>query len=157
VGAPAAGNYALQVGAFAVKSNAERLQKRLEEKGFAVTVRQTSPRLPRHRVLVGEYAAQGDAQAQRNKAVGAGAKGAKVVPAGGGKFTVEAGTFRDLDAAIDLARELQKSGIVSRIDSRPTATGLYQVRIGAYASRQEAQTQLEALRKEGLSPIVVRN
>ena len=155
--APATGNYALQVGSFAVKTNAEKLQKRLEEKGYAVTVRQASPKVPGHRVLVGEYTAQADAQAQRDKMVAAGAKGARVVSAGGGKFTVEAGTFRSLDAAIDQARELQKSGMASRIDSRPAATGLYQVRVGAYASRQEAQTQVESLRKEGVSPIVVKN
>lgn len=155
--APAAGSYGLQVGAFAVKTNAEKLQKRLEEKGYAVTVRQASPRLPRHRVLVGDYTAQADAQAQREKVVAAGAKGAKVAPAGGGKYAVEAGAFRELDAAIDLARELQKSGMASRIDSRPTAMGLYQVRVGAYASQQEARGQVEALRKEGLSPIVVKN
>lgn len=157
VAAPAPGRYALQVGAFAVKTNAEKLQKRLEEKGYAVTVRQASPRLPRHRVLVGEYTAQADAEGQREKVVAAGVKGAKVVPTGGGKFTVEAGTFRELDAAIDLARELQRSGMASRIDSRPTATGLYLVRVGAYPSRPEAQAQVEALRKVGLSPIVVKN
>lgn len=157
VAAPAVGSYALQVGAFAVKTNAEKLQKRLEEKGYAVTVRQASPRLPRHRVLVGEYTAQADAEGQREKVVAAGVKGAKVVPTGGGKFTVEAGTFRELDAAIDLARELQRSGMASRIDSRPTATGLYLVRVGAYPSRPEAQAQVEALRREGLSPIVVKN
>ena len=157
VAAPAPGSYALQVGAFAVKTNAEKLQKRLEEKGYAVAVRPASPRLPRHRVLVGEYTAQADAEGQREKVVAAGVKGAKVVPTGGGKFTVEAGTFRELDAAIDLARELQRSGMASRIDSRPTATGLYLVRVGAYPSRPEAHAQVETLRKEGLSPIVVKN
>jgi len=157
VAAPAPGSYALQVGAFAVKTNAEKLQKRLEEKGYAVAVRQASPRLPRHRVLVGEYTAQADAEGQREKVVAAGVKGAKVVPTGGGKFTVEAGTFRELDAAIDLARELQRSGMASRIDSRPTATGLYLVRVGAYPSRPEAHAQVETLRKEGLSPVVVKN
>ncbi|HEU5394586.1 MAG TPA: SPOR domain-containing protein [Candidatus Methylomirabilis sp.] len=157
MGATAPGSYGLQVGAFAVKANAEKLQKRLEEKGYAVTVQQASPRVPRHRVLVGTYTAKADADAQREKVVEAGAKGAKVVSAGGGKFTVEAGTFRNLDAAIDLARELQKSGLAPRIDSRPTATGLYQVRVGAYPSPQEAQAQVDALRKEGLSPIVVKN
>ena len=157
VAAPAPGSYALQVGAFAVKTNAEKLQKRLEEKGYAVAVRQASPRLPRHRVLVGEYTAQADAEGQREKVVAAGVKGAKVVPTGGGKFTVEAGTFRELDAAIDLARELQRSGMASRIDSRPTAIGLYLVRVGAYPSRPEAHAQVETLRKEGLSPIVVKN
>lgn len=155
--AAAPGSYGLQVGAFAVKANAERLQKRLEEKGYAVTVRQASPRVPRHRVLVGTYTARADADAQQERVVEAGAKGAKVVPAAGGKFTVEAATFRSLDAAIDLARELQKSGLAPRIDSRPTATGLYQVRVGAYASRQDAQAQVDGLRKEGLSPIVVKN
>jgi len=157
VAAPAPGSYALQVGAFAVKTNAEKLQKRLEEKGYAVAVRLASPRLPRHRVLVGEYTAQADAEGQREKVVAAGVKGAKVVPTGGGKFTLEAGTFRELDAAIDLARELQRSGMASRIDSRPTATGLYLVRVGAYPSRPEAHAQVETLRKEGLSPIVVKN
>jgi len=157
VAAPAHGSYALQVGAFAVKTNAEKLQKRLEEKGYAVAVRQASSRLPRHRVLVGEYTAQADAEGQREKVVAAGVKGAKVVPTGGGKFTVEAGTFRELDAAIDLARELQRSGMASRIDSRPTATGLYLVRVGAYPSRPEAHAQVETLRKEGLSPVVVKN
>jgi cell division protein FtsN len=157
VAAPAPGSYALQVGAFAAKTNAEKLQKRLEEKGYGVTVRQASSRLPRHRILVGEYTNQAEAQAQRERVVAAGTKGAKVVPLGGGKYTVEAGAFRELDAAIDLSRELQKSGMASRIDSRPTATGLYQVRVEGYASQQEAQAQLEALRKEGLSPIVVKN
>lgn len=155
--APGAGPYALQVGAFAVKTNAERLQKRLEEKGHTVAVRQATPRVPRHRVLVGEFSAQADADAERENVIVAGAKGAKVVSAGGGKFTVEAGTFRNLDDAIDLARELQRAGLASRIDSRPQTTGLYQVRVGAYANRQEALAQVESLRKEGLSPIVVKN
>ena len=122
VAALAPGGYTVQVGAFAVKANAEKMQKRLEEKGHPVTIRQgSSSKVSGHRVLVGEYAERAAAQAQRDKVAAAGGKGAKVVPMGAGKFTVEAGTFKNLDAAIDLSRELQQSGLVSRIDSRPTA------------------------------------
>jgi cell division protein FtsN len=157
--AAAAGTYTVQVGAFAVKANAEKMQKRLEEKGHAVTIRQgSSSKVPGHRVLVGEYADRADAQAQRDKVLAAGGKGAKVVSMGAGKFTVEAGTFKSLDAAIDLSRELQQSGLVSRIDSRPTAgAGLYQVQVGNYATKEDAESQVATLRKEGLNAIVLKN
>jgi len=155
--APAPGGYTVQVGAFAVKANAEKMQKRLEEKGHTVTIRQGSSKVPGHRVLVGEYAEKADAQAQRDKVAAAGGKGAKVVAMGVGKFTVEAGTFKSLDAAIDLSRELQQSGLASRIDSRPTGAGLYQVQVGSYATKEDAESQVATLRKEGLSPIVMKN
>lgn len=158
VAAPAPGSYTVQVGAFAVKANAEKMQKRLEEKGHTATIRQGSSKVPGHRVLVGEYADnKADAQAQRDKVAAAGGKGAKVVAMGAGKFTVEAGMFKSLDAAIDLSRELQQSGLASRIDSRPTAAGLYQVQVGSYATKEDAESQVVALRKEGLSPIVMKN
>jgi len=157
VAAPASGSYTVQVGAFAVKANAEKMQKRLEEKGHTATVRQGSSKVPGHRVLVGEHAEKADAQAQRDKVAAAGGKGAKVVAMGAGKFTVEAGTFKSLDAAIDLSRELQQSGLASRIDSRPTAAGLYQVQVGMYATKEDAESQVATLRKEGLSPIVLKN
>ncbi len=147
----------MQVGAFASKENAEKMQKRLEEKGHMVTIRQGSSKVPGHRVLVGEYADKADAQAQRDKAAAAGGKGARVVAMGAGKFTVEAGTFKSLDAAIDLSRELQQSGLASRIDSRPTGAGLYQVQVGSYATKEDAESQVATLRKEGLSPIVMKN
>ena len=155
--APASGSFTVQVGAFAVKANAEKMQKRLEEKGHTATIRQGSSKVPGHRVLVGEYAEKADAQAQRDKVAAAGGKGARVVAMGTGKFTVEAGTFRSLDAAIDLSRELQQSGLASRIDSRPMAAGLYQVQVGSYATKEDAESQVAALRKEGLSPIVLKN
>jgi len=154
---PASGSYTVQVGAFAVKTNAEKMQKRLEEKGHTVTIRQGSSKVPGHRVLVGEYADKADAQAQRDKVTAAGGKGAKVVAMGAGKFTVEAGTFKSLDAAIDLSRGLQQSGLASRIDSRPTGAGLYQVQVGSYATKEDAESQVAGLRKEGLSPIVMKN
>jgi cell division protein FtsN len=73
-----------------------------------------------------------------------------------GMFRLEVGSYYNLNKAIDLARTLQEKKYTPKIDSKAVPTPVHQVRVGEYESRTEALKALEALKRQGFTPLIVR-
>ena len=147
--------YTIQVAALIIERNALALTTRLKKLGYTPGVHTTTARIMRHRVYGGEFTSREEAD-QTARRLNVDGFPSHLVESGGGKFGLEVGSFFKLDAAIDLARDLQKKNYASKIVSNPIPTPIHAVRIGQYHSRSEALETLAVITKEGLNPLVVR-
>jgi cell division septation protein DedD len=154
-GVTAEGRYAVQVAALVLERNAHSLRQRLEGLGYAPVIRMGNAAVMRHRVSAGEFASRLDAEAVARRLRAEGFS-ATVIDLPDGKIRVEIGSPFHLDDAIDLAGSLEKKNYPSKIVSEKIHTPVYQVRIGAYPRRAEAAKVLEALKRQGFAPIIVR-
>lgn len=147
--------YTLQVATLVVERNALTLKERLEGLGYTPVIRMTTVPITRHRVYAGEFGSREEAEqtAQRLNVDGF---PSNLVGIEGGKFRLEVGSSFHLNEAIELARSLKKKNYTSKIDSETAPTPVHQVRIGEYENRAEAQKAVEALKKEGFTPLIVR-
>ncbi|GEM_PF-705747 len=155
-GAAAAGTFSLQVGAMVNEANAQKLKQRLEQLGYAPVIRKGMAHLRRHVVTTGDYGDRAGAE-EVAKRLAAQGIAARVTPAAAGRFSVEAGSFTNEDDAIDLARELQKSNYPPRIQDQAQNATIYQVRVGSFPSRAEAQAKGVELKGKGFPYLVVKN
>jgi cell division septation protein DedD len=153
--ASAAGTFSLQVGAMVNESNALKLKQRLEQLGYAPVIRKGMAHLRRHVVSTGDYGDRAGAEEAAKRLTAQGIA-AHVTPVGG-RFSVEAGSFTNEDDAIDLARQLQKSNYPPRIQDQAQNATIYQVRVGSFPSRGEAQAKGAELKGKGFPYLVVKN
>jgi len=146
--------YTVQVASLAVERNAIALKARLEELGFRPIIHTTTAPITRHRVYGGEFERREEAEqtAQKLKVDGF---PSNVVETKGGKFGLEIGSFVHLNEAIDLAHNLQKKNYAAKVVSKAVPTPVYAVRVGEYENRSEAAEVLEALKRQGFTPIIV--
>lgn len=153
--AEAKGEFAVQVASLVLKQNAGTLEKRLEELGYTPVVHMNTATISRHRVYGGEFSSRQDAERTARR-LNVDGFPSSLVEGEDGKFRVEVGSYYNLNKAIDLAHTLQAKRYTPKIHSEAVPTPVYQVRVGEYASRAQALKVLEALKKQGFTPIVVK-
>lgn len=147
--------YSVQVAALVVERNALSLKERLEKLGYNPVIRTTTTRITRHRVYAGEFVSREEAE-QTMRMLNVDGFPSKLVEGEGGKVFVQVGSFLKIDEAIDLARELQQKNHTSKIVSEPVPTQIHAVRVGEYEKRSEALETLDALKKHGFAPLIVK-
>ncbi len=147
--------FSLQVATLVLKRNALALKTRLEQLGFRPIIRTTIAPITRHRVYAGEFRSREEAERTAHR-LNVDGFPSNLVEIEGGTFRLEVGSSFHLNEAIDLARSLRKKNYTSKIDSETAPTPVHQVRIGEYENRAEAQKAVEALKKEGFTPLMVR-
>jgi cell division septation protein DedD len=147
--------YTVQVAALVVERNAVALKARLEQLGFRPIIRTMTAPMTRHRVYGGEFESREEAEqtARRLKVDGF---PSNVVETEGGKFGLEIGSFVEINEAIDLAHNLQKKNYAPKIVSKAVPTPVHAVRVGEYENRSKAVEVLEALKRQGFTPIIAR-
>jgi len=123
--------------------------------GLSPVIRKGSAHIRRHVVTVGDFPDRAGAEDLAKRLTGHGIKGR--VDTATSRFYVEAGSFLNEDDAIDLARELQKLNYPPKIQDRAQNTTLYQVRIGSFATRADAQARGAELKSKGFPYLVVKN
>lgn len=146
--------YAVQVAALVVERNALALKARLEQLGYRPIIRTITAPVTRHRVDGGEFTSREEAEQMARRLNGDGFS-PNLVEAEGGKFRLAVGSFFRVDEAIDLARDLQKKNYTPKILSRAVPTPLHVVRVGEFSHPSEAEEVLQALKRQGLSPLIV--
>jgi len=152
---PRPGSFSLQVGAMINEANAQQLKQRLEQLGYSPVIQKGLANVRRHVVTIGDTperaAAEDLAKLLANQGIRA------RVTSEGGRFTVEVGSFASEDDAIDLARELQKRNYPPMIRDLQQKATLYLIRLGNYASRDEARAKGAELESKGFRYFVVKN
>ncbi|MFQ5988296.1 MAG: SPOR domain-containing protein [Candidatus Methylomirabilales bacterium] len=147
--------FAVQVASLVVKQNALNLIKRLEEHGYTPVIHKTTAPISRHRVYAGEFSSREEAE-QVARRLNVDGFPSNLVEGEDGMFRPEVGSSYDLNKAIDLAHTLQEKKYSPKIVSKGVPTPVYQVRVGEFGSRAQALKALEALKKQGFTPIIVR-
>lgn len=146
--------YAVQVAALVVEQNALALKARLERLGYRPIIRTITAPITHHRVYGGEFTSREEADQMARRLNGDGFS-PNLVEAEGGKFRLAVGSFFRVDDAIDLARDLQKKNYTPKILSRAVPTPLHVVQVGEFSHPSEAEEVLQALKRQGLSPLIV--
>jgi DedD protein len=78
------------------------------------------------------------------------------VPVKGGKFAVQAAATSSEAAALELSERLKKAGLPPYTERIDTAEGArYRVRVGPYASREEAERVRGRLKALGINANIV--
>ena len=136
------------------EANARTLRQRLEKLGYRSTIRKGDVSVTQHVVLVAASGdkSEADALTERLKMEGISATAAE----SDGGYRVEAGRSILLDEAIDLARDLQKKGLATKIVSETVTTTLYRVRVGEFLNRSEARQIGQELRQKGFPVFIVK-
>jgi cell division septation protein DedD len=147
--------YSVQVASLVVEQNARSLQERLKKLGYSAVVQKTTARLTRHRVYSGDFNSREEAE-QAARQLNVDGFPSTVVQGENGKFRLEVGSPLRLDDAIDLARNLERKNHTAKIVSQPASTPVHQVWVGEYGDRAEALKTLEALKKQGFTPVIVK-
>ncbi|MFQ5575024.1 MAG: SPOR domain-containing protein, partial [Terriglobia bacterium] len=147
--------FSIQVASLVVKRNALALKKRLEKLGYRPTIQKVIVRLTRHRVYAGEFQDREEAD-QIARRLSTDGFTPKLVAGKQGQFAGEVGSSFIQNDAIDLARRLQQKDYPSKIVAETGLTPVYAVRVGAYEKTSEARQDLKALKRKGLTPIIVR-
>jgi cell division septation protein DedD len=147
--------YTVQVAALVVEDNAAALKARLEQMGFRPIIHTTTAPITLYRVYGGEFEKREEAEqiARRLKVDGL---PSSVVETEGGKFGPEVGSFVHFNQAIDLARDLQKKNYTPKVVSKAVPTPVHAVRVGDYQDRSEAVEVLEALTRQGFTPVILQ-
>lgn len=104
-------------------------------------------------VEVGEFASGKDAAPQKDKLEKAGFE-PRLAPSGA-KAILVAGVFQDKPAADALAARAKTAGFAPKVVSRKDSSDLYLVRMGPYASAEEAKKAGDAVKAAGYSPVSV--
>lgn len=147
--------FTLQVASLVIRENALALEKRLGDLGYTPVVRAKTAPISQHRVYGGEFNSRQEAERTARR-LNVDGFPSKLVEGEDGKFRLEIGSYYVLNKAIDLAHALQEKRYTPKIHSQTVPSPVYQVQVGGYDSRVEAAKALEALKKQGFTPIVVR-
>jgi cell division protein FtsN len=149
--APAPGLFRLQVGAFRDPQNADRLATQLRSEGAEVHVAGSGEEGTSQYRLVARPPDGENAESFIERVRGLGHR-AEQTPAG-----VVIGDPVTVRAAIDATRQLRDQGIRVRLERVVApAAGLRIVRVGSYATREEADRARDELAARGHQAVVVR-
>jgi cell division septation protein DedD len=149
------GQFTVQVASLVINQNALTLKKQLEELGYTPVVHMTTAPISQHRVYVGDFSSHEETERMARR-LNVDGFPSNLVNGGDGKFRLQVGSYYNLNRAIDLAHTLQEKKYTPKIDSKAVPTPVHQVRVGKYESRTEALKALEALKKQGFAPIIVK-
>jgi cell division protein FtsN len=104
-------------------------------------------------VEAGEFASIKDAAPQKEKLEKAGFE--PRVAQSGGKTALVAGVFQDKAGADAVAERVKAVGFTPKVMNRKEPSDLYLVRVGPYASAEEAKKAGEAIKTAGYAPVSV--
>jgi cell division septation protein DedD len=82
---------------------------------------------------------------------------AAAAPAASGKFTIQVGAFKDAAAAESVMTSLKAKGFAAFVVPPTSPDGLFNVRVGSYAARADAErVQVKLRDQEKLKPFIVK-
>ena len=104
-------------------------------------------------VEVGEFTSIKDSAPQKEKLEKAGFE--TRVAQSGGKTSLVAGVFQDKTSADSVAERVKAVGFAPKVTNRKEPSDLYLVRVGPYASADEAKKAGDAIKMAGYAPVSV--
>jgi cell division protein FtsN len=152
VATPTSSLFRLQVGAFRDPQNADRLAEQLRSEGAEVHVAGSGGETASMYRLMARPPEEEAVSAFVERLRGLGHR-AEETPAG-----VVVGDPVSVRAAIEATRQLREQGVRVRLERvpAPAAAGLRVVRVGSYATREEAEQARDELATRGHQAVVVR-
>jgi hypothetical protein len=150
-----AAGYALELGPFASAKEAEDVEQRVNDAGYATVRARHAPGASAYVVLIDRIATPKDGEALVRTLREQGFGEALIVEDGGAS-AVRVGGPRPLRDAVGVAGRLRALGHPVRVASQPGDAEHFVVRHGTYPNRHAAGEKGEALKRLGFTPQIVR-
>jgi hypothetical protein len=151
----AGAGYALELGPFASATEAEHIERRVNDAGFPTLRVRQAPGGDVYVVLVERIATPPAGEALVGTLREQGFADARLVD-DDAALAIRVGRSQPLRGAVSLAERLRALGHSVRVASQPGERESFVVRHGTYRTREEASAKGEALKRVGLAPQVVR-
>ncbi|MCF8720462.1 SPOR domain-containing protein [Nitrospina gracilis] len=152
---PPAGDYFVQVGAFSVKSNADRMLKKLKGAGLPTNVSQIESMSSMHTLLIGGFSSPDSAQFLMKELKSKGHT-PDLIPAQDGNYAIMLDKTRSLKQAEAIKEKLAEQGIFTQIEKRSVSTPIHVIRVGGFASKDLAARYQKEIAKLGYPKTLVR-
>jgi cell division protein FtsN len=153
--APPAPRFAIEIGPFTSASEADQVERQLEQHGFpAARVRQPG-RVSLYAVVIEKVGTPREADALVRRLREQGFEDT-VLLGDDGPLSVRVGQPLPLRGAVAVGEKLRALGHPVRVASQPGEVATFVVRHGAYASREQAGEKGEALKRLGLTTQIVQ-
>lgn len=147
----AQGEYFIQVGAFSIKANADRVIKKLMIGGFSPLVQTRATRPSMHVVFIGGFADAKSPQSMISELKNKGLNPA-LKKNDNGSYSIILGKKKSKKQAEALRQDLTKQGIFTSVKQMKVDMRMFIVRVGGYENNQNAlqgQKKLEDLGYKG--------
>ena len=152
---PEQSRYMIQVGAFAIKANADRVIKRLMAGGYSPLVQTRTRMSSMHVVFIGGFADEQNAQHMANALRQKGFE-PSLKKNDNGSHSVILGQESSKDRAEALREKMTKQGIFTSLKEMNIQSRVYVVRVGEFSSNTSAQENKEKIEKLGYPGTFIR-
>lgn len=150
------GGFAVQVGSFQDRSNAENLVASLKSRGYPAWITGSGGYAAAYSVRSTLVDSQSKAEQLKQQFAAAGHPGA-VVSAAKGRYYLQLGIFSSRANAQALADEISAKGLFSSVATGKTQrSGTSRVLVGSFPSPAAAEEMVQQLRGENVPAIVIR-
>jgi len=153
---PAPGNYYVQVGAFSVKSNADRMVTRLQKAGMTTQISINEGKASLYTVYIGGFNSPQEADYLLNELQRKGYS-VSLVPDGEKTYALVLEKSTGKAKAEKLQAKLGRDGIFTNVKQMKVSTPIYVVRVGGFASDSVAKEYQKKLESLGYAKTLVRN
>lgn len=152
---PPAGDYFVQVGAFSVKANADRMVKKLNGAGLPTQVSQISGNSSVHALVIGGFTSPDGAQFLMKELKTKG-HSPDLVPASDGNYSIMLDKTSSARKAEALKDKLGEEGIFTQIEKMEVSTPIHVIRVGGFASKDLAARYQKEIAKIGYPKTLIR-
>lgn len=140
--------YAIQLGAFVMKENAEKLFQSLNDNGFNPSLGIVKKRAPMYRVSSGGIVLKERAEKEIVNLKKAGIN-ATYTKSSNNQYTLQIGSFYLRKNAENQKRKITELGLSSKITKSPSMVNFHKVSIGQFKTKKDAQLVQKKLEKKG--------
>jgi cell division protein FtsN len=152
---PDQSEFFIQVGAFSVKSNADRVIKKLMTGGFSPLVKTRTTRSAMHVVFIGGFADEKSPQHMmvelRNKGLNP-----QLNKNDNGSYSIVLSKERSKDSAEAFKQKMAQKGIFTSVKQMNINSRLFIVRVGGFGSNNQALQNQERIEQMGYKGTVIR-
>ncbi len=145
----------IQVGAFGVKQNADKLVKKLKGKGFSPSIQTRSNKLSRYLVTVGNFADKKSGNDMLKELTRKGYD-PSFYKNSNNSFSLKVGQFSSLKESQTAQDNLSIKGFLSEFHKAEVPVKTYMVQLGIFPNKEKARLTQEKLARAGFSKSFIR-
>lgn len=152
---PPSGNFYVQVGAFSVKANADRMVKKLKGANLPTQVTLIEGKASKYTLAIGGFSSPDSGQFLMKELKGKGYS-PQLVPKEDGNYAIVVKQTDSRSKAEAMKQQLGEDGIFTQIQQMNVSTPIHVVRVGGFASKDLAARYKKEIAKLGYPKTLIR-
>ncbi len=148
------GKYFIQLGAFANKTNSNRLSEKLRSKGYSPFIEINKRNISQHTVFIGGFLSKDESQSLFTSLKEKGLK-PSVEKTPDGTFSIILGRTASKNQAEKIQNRLIEDGILTNLGQTFSQRTIYTVKVGGFESKKTARNEQKKLRRFGFKQSII--